>query len=55
MILSIMDKLTELSDNFKEWLIANGDNPIIWIAFFGGGLLLFFFLYNYLKKGKSSV
>lgn len=53
MTLSIMDFLTEISDNFRDWLIAHGSNPIIWIAFFAAGLLLFVFLYNYLGRGKS--
>lgn len=53
MTLSIMEKLTEITDNFKDWLIENGSNPIFWIAIFLGGILIFSLTYNYLGKGKS--
>ena len=53
MILGIMDSLNKMSENLKDWFIENGNNPILWLGIFLGGILLFSIVYNYLKKGHN--
>lgn len=50
MILNIFDSINDTADRFKDWIVANGSNPVLWIALFFGGVLLFFITYNALHK-----
>lgn len=51
-MLTIVDKLNEISENFKGWMVANESNPLLWIGLFFGGILVFWFTYNSLSKNK---
>ena len=42
-----------IPDNFKQFIIDNQRNPIMWIAFFFIGLALFFLTYRALHKKNS--
>lgn len=35
MIISIWDSLKEISNNFKDFIMKNFDNPFFWIIIFG--------------------
>lgn len=51
-----MSKIVEVIQNgaesFKDFIIDNGRNPILWIALFFAGILIFFFTFNALNKNK---
>ncbi len=51
-----MQKVTEAivnaPENFKNFIIDNGSNPLLWICLFFGGLLIFFLTFNALNKNK---
>lgn len=48
----IKDFIVNAPENFKNFIIENSSNPVLWISLFFGGLLLFFFTYNALNKQK---
>ena len=54
MVLSIVDKvvdfMTPIMENFKEWIIDNSMNPILYIGLFVLGLLIFLVTYRALSK-----
>lgn len=52
MVLSIWDEMLKISDNFREWIIRNSTNPILWIGLLFLGLFLFVFTYHALNKQK---
>lgn len=51
-MLTIMERLNEIAENFKGWIMANQNNALLWVGLFVGGLLLFFYTYNALNKNK---
>lgn len=50
MVLGIMEQINQFTENFKEWMIAHGSNPLLWICLFFGGVLIFYFTYHALHK-----
>lgn len=48
----VLDWLNNLAESFKSFIIDNGRNPILWVALFFAGILLFFLTYNALNKNK---
>lgn len=51
-ILGLMEFLQKITDQLFEWLTKHYSNPLLWIALFVGGLAVFNFTYNALKKEK---
>lgn len=51
-LFDIMKEMTKLSEKFKEFIIANQDNPFFWVGAFCLGLAIFAFTYNALQKEK---
>lgn len=51
-ILGFMESLQKLMDQVFDWLTKHYGNPLLWIALFVGGLAIFNFTYNALKKEK---
>lgn len=49
---NITDWITNISDNFKTFIINNSDNALLWICLFFGGVIVFFLTYNALNKNK---
>lgn len=51
-----MDKIVEWVNNgaesFKNFIIDNNTNPVLWIALFFLGVLVFYLTYNALNKNK---
>ena len=50
MILNIIDSINEIANNFKEWIINNGGNPILWVGLFFLGIFVFSVTYRALNK-----
>lgn len=50
MVLSIMDNINEIANNFKEWIIAHSTNPVLWVGLFFLGILVFAVTYRALNK-----
>lgn len=54
MVLNIIDNgmefMTEIMDNFKEWIIDNSTNPVLYIGLFGLGIFIFVATYRALSK-----
>ena len=48
----IKEFIVNAPENFKNFIIENSRNPILWIALFFGGLLVFFLTFNALNKNK---
>ena len=46
------DFITSIPENFKNFIIDNSHNAILWICLFFGGILIFFLTYNALNKNK---
>ena len=49
-MLGIMETLEGWAETFKEFIMDNHSNPILWITIILIGLALFGFLYNSLSK-----
>lgn len=50
--LSIEETINGWGKWIQEFLRDHGRNPILWMAFFGIGLILFFTTYSALQKEK---
>lgn len=50
MILNIIDKLNDLIEPFKDFMMENHNNPIVWMAIFLIALVVFGLTYNALHK-----
>jgi len=50
MILSIMDTINEGANSFKDWIIDNSGNPLLWIGLFFLGIFIFLITYRALNK-----
>ncbi len=51
-MLTIKETITNIPENFKNFIIENNTNPLLWICLFFGGVLIFFLTYNALNKNK---
>mgnify|MGYP000132255051 FL=1 len=49
----VLEWIKNLPENFKDFIIDNGRNPILWILLFFTGMLVFFLTYNALNKNKQ--
>lgn len=49
-MLNIVDSVKEISENFQDWIVKNGNNPILWIGLFLAGLFIFYLAYHVLHK-----
>ena len=49
-MLSIMESLEKLSDTFKQFILDNQNNPVLWIGLVVLGVALFGTTYNALSK-----
>jgi hypothetical protein len=49
MILNLWDSIQKIADNFKDWIIENS-SPVLMIALFLGGLLIFSLTWTALHK-----
>ena len=49
-MLNIMDKLNDETSSFKDWVIANSSNPVVWFVLVGIVVLLFVIGFRTLKK-----
>jgi len=52
MLLSIIDKLNEWSEELQDVMIKIGDNPLFWLCAFFLGIGVFLITYNVLNKNK---
>lgn len=52
MILGIWEYLEKTSASFREWIIQNQSNPILWIGLVLAGLIVFMVTYNALQTEK---
>lgn len=50
MVLSIMDTINEVAEGFKNWIIDNGTNPLLYIGLFFLGIFVFVATYRALNK-----
>lgn len=51
-MLNVMDKLDEWVKPFKDFIIRNHNNPLLWVALVIIGLMVFGIAYNALNKDK---
>lgn len=52
MILNVFESVSKVANNVKEWMIANGNNPFLWVGLFMLGLAVFAFTYRALNKNR---
>ena len=52
LMLSLEETINGWGKSIQDFLREHGRNPILWIVFFGIGLILFFTTYNALQKEK---
>lgn len=50
MILNILDNINKVADNFKEWIIENSTNPLLWVGLFFLGIFVFIVTYRSLNR-----
>ena len=50
MLEKVIKVITSLSEKFKDFIIDNGTNPVLWMVLFFGGVLIFWTVYNSLHK-----
>lgn len=50
MILTIIDTLEEWISPIKNFITKNHDNPIMWLAFFLGGIAIFSIVFGILHR-----
>ena len=53
MILSIIDKLNDFIEPFKDWIVANHNSPFMWLAFVLIGIAVFAITYSALNKNNQ--
>lgn len=51
-VLSFLDKLENFLRPFNEWIAEHHRNPFLWLGIFFGGLLIFAWAYDALRKEK---
>ena len=52
MMLNVWETISKIPENFKDWIIENGRNPILWTGLFLLGLVIFGITYRALHKDK---
>lgn len=52
-MLSIMDKLNDLGDKIKDFMLKQDGNVIFWVLLFLGGIAIFGIVYQALQKEKG--
>lgn len=50
MVLNIMDTINEVAESFKNWIIDNSTNPLLYIGLFFLGIFIFAATYRALNK-----
>lgn len=50
MILSIWSTLEGWANDFKQFILDNNSNPLLWIGLLGGGLLACYLVFESLRK-----
>ena len=50
MVLNIIDGINEVANRFKEWIIDNSTNPLLYIGLFFLGIFVFVVTYRALNK-----
>ena len=50
MVLNIIDTINKVADSFKEWIIDNSTNPLLYIGLFFLGIFVFTVTYRSLNK-----
>lgn len=48
----IIEVIQNAAESFKDFIIDNSTNPLLWIVLFFAGILLFVFTFNALNKNK---
>jgi hypothetical protein len=48
----IKDWIVSAPENFKNFIIENNTNPVLWVALFFIGILVFYLTFNALNKNK---
>ena len=51
-LFNIEEGLNNLMNPVKEFMAEHGDNPLVWFAIIGIGILVFFWTYSALQKEK---
>ena len=46
MILTIWENLEKWSADFKQFILDNNSNPLLWIGLLGGGLLVCYLVFE---------
>ncbi len=52
MILNLWETISKIPEEFKNWIVSNGRNPILWTGLFLIGLVVFGITYRALNKTK---
>ena len=52
MILTISETIKNWAEDFKEFVIEQGENPLFWIIAFFLGIVIFWITYGALHKDK---
>lgn len=52
MILNLWEAINKVAGNFRDFIIENGQNPILWTGLFLLGLVIFGITYRALNKNK---
>lgn len=48
--MSVISKLEEWSDTFRDWIFANYSNPLLWIGILGVAFVFFATMFGTLNK-----
>ena len=51
-LFNLYDKITELANDFKNFILDNANNPLLWIGLFLAGLFIFKAVYYALNKNQ---
>lgn len=49
-MLKIMDTINNVAGSFKDWIVENGDNPLLWFGLLAFFLIFFGIAFRGLKK-----
>ena len=52
MILSVVDKLNEWAESFRNFIQSYYSNPLLWIGLFLAGIVLFYITYGALHRDR---
>ena len=50
MLGKIGEVIKNAAESFKDFIVDNGTNPVLWVTLFFAGLLVFWATYNSLHK-----